>query len=222
MAGEKEAERCLVVPRKELFGHDDQYAFTGFKRKEAWDVDLEEVLGRHSFYAPRKTSNKEDDVEYQEDLKQIIPGVVFLYQDKIFTYTRLSGSGEARLVGRNDLMIAGHINPADQGNPANQKRTYEETFWKALHREFNEEVDFADSYSLVHVGYVNCDVTPVDKVHFGLFYIIDGRSPDISVRETDALQGSLKSCEEIERLDPPLREWQKYLYDEFLKGYLKK
>ena len=216
MAGEKEAERCLVVPRKALFGHNDQYAFTGFRKKEVWDVDLEEVLGRHSFYAPRKTPNKEDDVEYREDLKQIIPGVVFLYQDRIFTYNRLNGSGEARLVGRNDLMIAGHINPIDQ------EKTYQETFWRALHREFNEEVEYPDSYSFENVGYVNCDVTSVDKVHFGLVYIIDGRSPDISVRETDALQGSLKSCGEIERLNPPLREWQKYLYNDFIKGHLKR
>lgn len=218
MAGEKETEpeRCLVVSRTALFGSHDQYAFTGFRRKDVWDVDLEEVLGRHSFYAPRKTLHKKDDVEYREDLKQIIPGVVFLYQDKIFSYARLAGSSEQRLVGRNDILIAGHINPIDK------KPTYEETFWEALHREFNEEVEYFPSYSLEHVGYVNCDVTSVDKVHFGLVYVINGRSPDISVRETDALQGSLKSCEEIERLNLPLQEWHKYVYDDFLKGYLKR
>lgn len=215
MAGEKEAEKCLVVPRKALFGNDDQYAFTGFRRKDEWDVDLEEVLGRHSFYAPRKTPNKEDDVEYKEDLKQIIPGVAFLYQDKIFSYARLTGSSEQRLVGRNDILIAGHINTVDR------MPTFEQTFWKALHREFEEEIDYRDAYSLHHVGYVNCDVNPVDKVHFGLVYIINGRSPDISVKETDALLGSLKTCEEIERLHPPLKEWQQFVFEAYKKGELK-
>jgi len=216
MAGEKEAERCLVVPRKALFGNNDEHAFSGFRRKNKWDVDLEEVLRKDSFYALRKTADKEDDVEYREDLKQIIPGVVFLYEDKIFSYARLTGSSEQRLVGRNDILIAGHINPIDK------EPTYRETFKKALHREFNEEVEYFHSYSLEQVGYVNCDITPVDKVHFGLVYIINGSSPDISVKETDALDGSLKTCEDIERLHPPLKEWQKYVYEDFLKGYLKR
>ncbi|MDO8511224.1 MAG: hypothetical protein Q7S55_03600 [Nanoarchaeota archaeon] len=216
MVGEKEAERCLVVPRKALFGNNDEHAFSGFRRKDEWDVDLEEVLGKHYSFAPRKTANREDDVEYKEEFKQIIPGVVFLYQDKIFSYARLTGSSEERLVGRNDILIAGHINPVDY------MPTFKETFWKALHREFEEEINYRDGYSLDHVGYVNCDVNLVDKVHFGLVYIINGRSPDISVRETDALDGSLKSCEEIERLNPPLKEWQKFVYEDFLKGYLRR
>ncbi len=211
-----EPEQCLVVPRKALFGVNDEYAFTGFLKKEDWNVDLEEILQKNSFYAPRKTTDKNDDVEYREDLKQIIPGVAFLYNDKIFSYARLAGSSEERLVGRNDILIAGHINIIDA------MPTYAETFWKALHREFEEEVDYRGAYSLQEVGYVNCDVTSVDKVHFGLVYIIDGRSPDISVRETDALEGSLKSCEEIEKLNPPLKEWHKYVYENFVKGYLRK
>lgn len=205
----------MVVPRKALFGYNDQYAFSGFRRKEAWDVDLENILGNYGFYAPRKTARREDDVEYREDLKQIIPGVVFLYGDKIFTYTRLEGSGEARMVGRNDLLIGGHINPQDQQN------TYRETFWKALHREITEEVDYHDSYSLGHVGYVNTEGTPLDSVHFGLVYVIRGKSPNISVKETEAMRGSLMTMGEMEKLDPPMQGWHKHIFDAYKRGELK-
>lgn len=212
MVWEKEVERCLVVPREALFGHNDEYAFSGFLSKEAWKVDLEKVLGKHSFYASRKTADKKDDVEYREDLKQIIPGVVFLYQDKIFTYTRLDGSGEKRMVGRNDILIGGHINPQDQ------QATYRETFWNALHREFAEEVIYSDSYSFGQIGYVNDDANALGKVHFGLVYSINGRSPHISVRETEAMRGSLLSVAEIDQLTPPLQSWHRYIFDAYKEG----
>ena len=215
MAGEKEAEQCLVVPRKALFGNSDQYVFSGFRRMESWDVDLEAILGKHGFYAPRKTPRKEDDVEYREDLKQIIPGVVFLYDDTIFTYTRLRGSGEQRMVGRNDILIGGHINPQDH------RDTFTETFWEALHREIVEEVIYRPSYSLQHVGYVNDEGTPLDSVHFGLVYVINAASPQISVRETEAMQGRLMTVQEIEGLNPPLQSWHKYIFDVYKKGELK-
>lgn len=215
MAEEKEVERCLVAPRRELFGYNDQYAFSGFKRKETWDVDLENILGRQGFYAPRKTARREDDVEYREDLKQMIPGVVFVHDGKIFTYTRLEGSGEARMVGRNDVLIGGHVNPEDR------EKTYQETFWKALHREFDEEVIHHDSYPLHHVGYVNDDDDPLGKVHFGLVYVIRGRSPNIAVRETEAMQGRLMTVEEVDRLNPPLQSWHKYIFDAYKRGELK-
>ena len=207
-------EKCLVVPRKALFGNDDKYAFSGFRTKDEWKVDLESVLSKDAFYAPRKTLNKEDDVEYQEDLKQIIPGVVFLYKNKIFTYSRLDGSGEKRMVGRNDILISGHVEPQDT------KKTYQKTLWNALHREFNEEMIYRHSYSLDHIGYVNLDDDLLGKVHFGLVYLIPGSSPEISVKETEKHQGSLKTAQEISQLQPPLMSWHNIIFDE-VKKYLK-
>ncbi len=208
-------EECLVVPRRYLFGAYDERAFTGFRSPRQWQFDLESILQKHAEFKPRRTSEGEYDVENDISYKQIIPGAVFLYDDKIFTYTRLEGSGERRMFGRNDILIGGHVNPQDK------KETYNETFWNALHREIAEEVDYDDSYSLDQVGYVNTEGTPLDSVHFGLVYVIRGRSPNIAVRETEAMRGSLMTVEEIDQLEPPLQSWHKHIFEAYKKGELK-
>lgn len=210
-----EPEQCLVVPRKALFGNDDERAFSGFRSPKQWGFDLESIMQKHGVFKPRKTTAGEYDVENDVSYKQIIPCTLFLYDDKIFTYTRLQGSGEKRMVGRNDILIGGHVNPQDQ------QGTYKETLWAAMYREFEEEVIHHDSYSLHQVGYVNEDGTDLDKVHFGVIYRINGRSPQIAVRETEAMRGSLLSVEEMERLDPPLQSWHKFIFDAYKNGELK-
>lgn len=205
-------EECLVVPRRYLFGAYDERAFTGFRPTKQWRFDLESILQKQGVFKPRNTPERGYDVEHDVNYKQIIPGTVFLYDDTIFTYTRLQGSGEQRMFGRNDILIGGHVNPQDK------KETYKETFWNALHREFNEEVDHPDSYSLDHVGYVNEEATDLDRVHFGLVYCIRGKSPRIAVRETEAMRGRLMTVEEIEKLDPPLQSWHKYIFDAYKRG----
>ncbi len=215
MAEEKEVERCLVVPRRYLFGAFDERAFTGYRPKQQWKYELEWILQKHGEFRPRKSPEGHYDVEHDVSYKQVIPGAVFLYGDKIFTYTRLDGSGEARMVGRNDILIGGHVNPEDK------QETYKETFWKALHREIAEEVDYYGPYSLDHMGYVNTEGTPLDSVHFGLVYVIRGTSPNISVREKEAMQGRLMSVDEIEKLDRPLESWHKHIFDAYRRGEIK-
>lgn len=215
MAGEKEVEYCLAVKREALFGVNDRYAFTGFRRTEEWNVDLEAVLKRHAQFLPRKTSPWGYDVENDPRYKQIMPGGIFVHQDKIFTYTRIGG--EQRLLGRNDIFISGHLNPPDMEDPGN--------FWAAfetnLRREFAEEVEYDVDYDLKLLGYVNTDENMVDKVHFGVVYLINGHLPSIKVRETDVLQGELKTVREIEQLQRPLESWQPHLF-EAVKNYLGK
>ena len=206
-------EECLVVPRRYLFGEYDERAFEGFRSVKQWQFHLESIVQKHGTYKPRKTPPGEYNVENDVAYKQIIPGAIFLYGDTIFTYTRLEGSGEKRMVGRNDIMIAGHINPQDQ------RATYKETLWGALHREFNEEVIHPDFYSLGDpIGYVNEDGTDLDKVHFGVVYRIQGRSPNITVRETEAMRGSLLSMVELDQLTPPLQSWHKHIFDAYKRG----
>jgi predicted NUDIX family phosphoesterase len=214
MAGEKEVEYCLVVDRKALFGANDSYAFTGFRRAEDWDVDLEAVLKTHAQFLPRKTS-PDYDVENDPRYKQIMPGGIFVYDDRIFTYTRIGG--EQRLMGRNDIFISGHINPPD----VEHSKSYWGAFETNLRREFAEEVEYKDDYQLKLLGYVNTDDTMVDKVHFGVVYLIQGHTPDIKVRETDILRGELKTVPQIEQLERPLESWQPHLFAE-MKKYLGK
>lgn len=211
-----EPEQCLVVPRKALFGNDDERAFSGFKTPEQLGFDLEKILQKHSSFAWRKSPKGEYDVEYDASFKHFNPSGVFTHDRKIFTYTRIGG--EPRLIGRNDIMISGHVNPEDK-----QIYSYNTSFLSTLHREFGEEVDYQSPFSIdpTPLGYVN-DESPnlIDKVHFGIVYLIHGTSLDIDVKEKDIMVGSLKTVEEIENLERPLESWSKYVFDE-VKKYLK-
>jgi len=220
MAEEKEdkSEQCLVVPRKALFGYNDERAFSGFRTPEQLGIDLEAVLHKHSFFGWRKTSKGDYDVEYDGDMKHFNPSGVFLYDNRIFTYTRIGG--EPRLIGRNDIGISGHVNPGDK------KDSYNQTFLETLDREFQEEVEYHGQTWIDQqpLGYVNHESSAiVDKVHFGIVYLIHGTFPEINVnkKERDIMAGSLKTVEEIEALERPLEGWAKYIFAE-VKKYLGK
>ena len=220
MAEEKEVEQCLVVPRKALFGYNDERAFSGFRKQEQLGFDLEEILQKHSSFGWRKTSKGGYDVEYDAAFKHFNPSGVFIHDNKIFTYTRIGG--EPRLVGRNDILISGHVIPED----AQGTSSYRQTFVETLMREFWEEVECKDTvlFHLPPLGYVNQESSAaIDRVHFGIVYLIWGSSPNIKVREKekDIMTGSLKTIEEIENLQRPLEGWSKYTF-EAVKKYLGK
>ena len=220
MDGEKEdkSEQCLVVPRKALFGYNDERAFSGFRKPEQLGLDLEAVLHKHSFFGWRKTSKGDYDVEYDGDMKHFNPSGVYLYGNKIFTFTRIGG--EERLIGRNDIGISGHVTHEDKQD------TYRQTFIETLLREFREEVECKGNvlFNPAPLGYVNHESSAlIDRVHFGIVYLIHGSSPDIGVheKERDIMVGSLKTVEEIEALERPLEGWARYIFAE-VKKYLGK
>ena len=211
-----EPEQCLVVPRKALFGYNDEHTFSGFKTQEQVGFDLEQILQKHASFGWRKTPKGEYDVEYDASFKHFNPSGVFVYDNKIFTYTRIGG--EPRLVGRNDILISGHVNPGDKHD------SYHQTFLETLYREFQEEMDYPSHIWVDKrpFGYVNHESPAlVDKVHFGIVYLIPGVSPQIDVKEKSIMAGSLKTIEEIESLERPLESWSKCVFDE-VKKYLRK
>lgn len=202
------SELCLAVPRKALFGENDERAFSGFRTPQQLGFDLEAILQKHAVFLPRKTSPGEYDVENDDTYKHFNPGGVFVYGEKIFTCTRIGG--EPRLLGRNDILISGHVNPEDKQD------SYRMTFLHTLQREFYEELHYHGCTSIqpIPLGYVNHESPElVAKTHFGIVYLIRGNSPEISVRETEVLKGRLRTVREIERLSPPLQEWQRYAFD---------
>jgi len=224
MAGEKEAEQCLVVPREYLFGLDDERVFDGYRSARDWGHHLgssilELAVSKHGIFKPRKTADPREDIEKNPAYTQIIPCALFLYDDKIFTYTRLPGSGEQRLMGRHDILIGGHVNPPDYVST----RTLTENLGIALRRELEEEVIHPEGYDLGDIiGYVNDSTDTLGRVHFGVVFRIDAKSSDIRVRETEAMRGSLLSVGEIEQLNPPLTSWHQALFEAYKRGELGK
>jgi predicted NUDIX family phosphoesterase len=187
-------ENCLVVPREKLFGLNDQYAFAGFCKE--WRTDVWDIIAAHGHFLPRK------DMELDQHYKQIIPLGAYLFEDSLYVYQRKGG--DARLVGNYDVGIGGHVHIDDFHYDS--KRTLE----NCLKREFQEEIECTGTFTTRLLGYVNSDELMVDKVHFGLLYLLEGTSPHISSKEQD-MPGELVSLDRAKNFN--FKGWQSHIFN---------
>ncbi|HUZ86230.1 MAG TPA: hypothetical protein VNF26_04715 [Candidatus Baltobacterales bacterium] len=196
MAG---SEQVLCVNRDDIFPDG------------AWHGFVSEDLGRHQavirerhFFKPR--SEVEDDPRFQ----QIIPYVIFRHGDHYFLTHRLRASSEKRLRKQYSLGVGGHINPGDldAGDP----------ILDGLKREWQEEVVYDGRFEARLIGLLNDDSSPVSKVHLGVVFVVDGDSPNISIRETDKLAGELLTLEEMRMYYLGMESWSQMVYDRLAEG----
>jgi predicted NUDIX family phosphoesterase len=124
------------------------------------------------------------DAEQDESLKQIIPYVVFVCGDEVFSYVRGKQAGESRLVGNRSAGIGGHINPSDESlfsQPAVSSDM--QTYLDAVRREIDEEVWIEGAYHPEIKALINDDSNPVGRVHFGVIHICRLAHKNIRKRE---------------------------------------
>lgn len=149
------------------------------------------------------------DMENDPSFKQIIPYILFKYQDKYFLYRYLKKAGEQRLL--NDLIIGvgGHINKDDvkQG---------EDILEAGRDREWNEEVEYKDKLEKKLIGFLADEKRPVERVHLGLVYLFTGNTPNIFVKETDKMAGELVSPEVLVKGAPNTEGWVPIIYKEYI------
>jgi predicted NUDIX family phosphoesterase len=188
-------EHVLCVRREDLFPDGAWYGFIseGLER-------YQKVIREQSFFMPR--AEVEEDPAYQ----QIIPYVVFRHGDRYFLTRRLRASTEKRLRQLYSLGVGGHINPGDleQGDP----------IMDGLRREFEEEVVYSGSIEATLLGLINDDSSPVSKVHLALAFLVEGSSPEITIRETNKLAGELLTLEEMRMYYLEMESWSQIVYDE--------
>lgn len=188
------AEHVLCVKRDDIFPDGAWHGFVsdGLERHQ-------KVIREHHFFMPR--SDVEDDPSYQ----QIIPYVVFRHDRRYFLTHRLRASSEKRLRQQYSLGVGGHINPGDLegGDPIQD----------GLKREWEEEVVYKGKFEARLLGLLNDDSSPVSKVHLGVVFLVDGDSPDISIRETDKLAGQLLTLEEMKIHYLQMESWSQMVYD---------
>jgi len=188
-------EHVLCVRREDLFPDGAWYGFIaeGLERYQT-------VIREQSFFMPR--AEVEEDPSYQ----QIIPYVVFRHGDRYFLTRRLRASTEKRLRQLYSLGVGGHINPGDleQGDP----------IMDGLRREFEEEVVYSGSIEATLLGLINDDSSPVSKVHLALAFLVEGSSPEITIRETNKLAGELLTLEEMRMYYLEMESWSQIVYDE--------
>ncbi|MBV9391858.1 MAG: hypothetical protein JOY96_08205, partial [Verrucomicrobia bacterium] len=120
-------EEMVLVVRRGLF--DSLGAFQGLKFGP--ERYLKALLSReNNFFVARSAA--EDD----PSLKQIIPYVLVVSQDKILRYRRGKKSGEQRLVAKSSIGIGGHMNEHDEGLFALDRAAY----LNGVQREVAEEL----------------------------------------------------------------------------------
>jgi predicted NUDIX family phosphoesterase len=192
------AEEVLCVRREDIFPDG---AWHGFVTD---DLDRYQAVIRERYvFKPR--AEVEDDPRFQ----QIIPYVVFRHGDRYLLTHRLRASSEKRLRKQYSLGIGGHINPKDlqSGDPIAD----------GLKREWEEEVVYDGHFDANLIGLLNEESAPVSKVHLGVVFLVDGDTPNITIRETKKLAGELMTLEEMRRLYLAMESWSQIVYDRLVE-----
>ncbi len=151
---------------------------------------MEALLGRmaeRGFFVERRHA------ELDASMKQLIPYCVVVRGTDVFLTRRLAAGGESRLHGKRSIGIGGHVNPVDgvaQGA---------DMLVEGMRREIDEELHMGGSWTSRAVGILNDDSTDVGSVHFGLVHVVE-TAADVTVRETDTLDGRFVALAEVQRL----------------------
>ena len=187
-------EEVLVVRREDVFPDGAWHGFVdqGLDRIQA-------VIRERSFFMPRR--EVEDDPSYQ----QIIPYVVFWHGGRYLLTKRLKASSEKRLRQLYSLGVGGHINPGDlvNGDPVTD----------GLRREWEEEVRYEGGFEATMIGLINDDSSPVSRVHLAVVFLVEGDSPDVSIRETEKLSGEMLTLGEMRMHYLEMESWSQIVYD---------
>lgn len=190
-------EHILVVKTETLFA--GKPAWQGLKQMP-FD-DFQAVVQREKEFHPR--SLMETDPRY----KQIIPYLLFKYEDTYFLMQRRDTASEQRLKNKYSLGIGGHIRHEDMSGDIID--------W--ARREFDEEVNFQGSYTVKPLGILNDDSSPVGEVHIGCVLLLEGDSSTISIK-SELKSGMLATLTQCEELYPHLERWSQLVFDSLRKG----
>ena len=188
------AEEVLCVKRDEIFPDGAWHGFVTDNLER-----YQSVIRERYVFKPR--AEVEDDPSFQ----QIIPYVVFRHGDRYFLTHRLRASSEKRLRKLSSLGVGGHINRGDldSGDPIQD----------GLRREWTEEVVYDGHFDAALLGLLNDESAPVSKVHLGVVFLVDGDTPNITIRETKKLGGELLTLQEMKVLYLQMESWSQIVYD---------
>jgi predicted NUDIX family phosphoesterase len=196
-------ERVLVVPAAEL---DRLGRFQGFC------ADGERYLS--ALLVPGSMEYRERSrVEEDPSLKQIIPYVVFRYDEQVFCYTRGTSQGEVRLHKLRSLGVGGHVSEEDAGG-----RKTLEAYQSAMRRELEEEVAVMSLGRLQMVGLINDDSTPVGQVHLGVVHVFELDQPDIQPREEGLAEAEFLPLSAVWTMRAEFESWSQICIASFLRS----
>lgn len=155
------------------------------------------------------------EAEQDESLKQVIPYVMFVCEDKVFSYVRGKGAGETRLVGNRSVGIGGHINPMDErlflgATVSSDMQTYLE----AVRREIEEEVTVEGAYTPDIFALINDDSNAVGRVHLGVVHVCRLTHENVVKKEQQITKaGFIPVAELVGRRREELESWSALAVD---------
>lgn len=183
-------EDVLVVPRKYIFAQASSWHGINTEIFES----CVQTTNQHKCFISRELA--ENDPTY----KQIIPYMVFQFEDKYFVMQRKTTAGEQRLAGLYSLGIGGHIRKEDMTD---------DSIYTWAKREFNEEVNYSGELEIHNLGVLNDDSTDVGKVHLGLLLLLKGKSGEISIKD-EHKSGKLMTLEECKAMFDSFETWSQF------------
>ena len=186
-------ETILVVKRTALFHKES--AWSGLK-KVNFDKYLTLIQEKKEFM-PR--SIMETDPQY----KQIIPYLVFSYNNTYFLMQRTAQASEKRLQNKFSLGIGGHIRKKDMKT---------DSLFDWARREFHEEVHYQGTFTIEPIGILNDDSNDVGKVHIGFVFLLHGDSDAISVK-SELKSGQLLSLEAMRQHFTAMESWSQLVFE---------
>ncbi len=180
-------EFVYVISRSDLF--DIRYpqgylSATGESSKEVRTY-LDRVRS-NGFFLEREKA--ESDSSY----KQIIPYLVIHHDQQLLRVERLEEQSEDRLHSLLSIGLGGHLNPVDRKEKGSLLKT-------GIERELEEELHLDTPYQSEFIGVINDDSNDVGSVHFGLSYRIDLQKRNVSIRETERMEGEFQDASALEQ-----------------------
>ncbi|MFA5306843.1 MAG: hypothetical protein WC365_05325 [Candidatus Babeliales bacterium] len=193
MTPPKQDEKILVIPRNIFFA---QGMFQGFLPTKEFQ-HYQDMVMQHQLFLWRSS------VENDPSHKQIIPYLVFEYNNLFFVMQRKSTASEARLKNKYSLGIGGHIRQED---------ITQASLISWAQREFHEEVSYTGDLTVQAIGLINDDSNEVGQVHLGFVFLIHGNNPNICIRD-EHKDGKLLTIDQIQELYPDLEQWSQLIFD---------
>lgn len=160
------------------------------------------IITNSSNFMPRSRA------ETNQSFKQIIPYMLFMFENKLFVMQRKSSASEQRLASKFSLGIGGHVRQEDITN---------NNIIDWANREFEEEVTYQGSKTIQILGVLNDDSNDVGQVHLGLILLVHADSSTISIND-EHKSGILLTRGECMALAPQMETWSqicfKFLLDQ--------
>ncbi|MCD8087623.1 MAG: hypothetical protein LUE22_03410 [Oscillospiraceae bacterium] len=163
------------------------------------EEEVMELISTHGEFLPRP------DAEEDPSYKQIIPYVTILRDEQAFATRRLNKGGESRLHGLVSLGVGGHINQTDEKDG--------DWLMNCLRREVEEEVNMSYFGTLTLRGLINDNSNDVGSVHLGFFFTLT-TTGDVSVRETEKLEGGFLPLSSLAETVPQMETWSQIITPE--------